>query len=128
MRMLLVDDHPVFRRTVRLFVEECGILVVGEADNGLEAINLVPARNPDLVLMDISMPVMGGIEATRRILQEFQDIKVIVVSVHRDRWYLAKSLEAGASAYLVKDNLRDELPRAIDTVVGGGVYVTKAIP
>jgi DNA-binding NarL/FixJ family response regulator len=102
MRVLLADDHQILREGVRRGLESAGEEVVGEANNGAEAVELVRTTSPDIVLMDISMPVLDGVSATRRIVEEFPDIKVVVLTMHDDPQQTRAALEAGAIGYLSK--------------------------
>ena len=102
MRVLLADDHQILRDGIRRGLENAGEEVVGEARNGEEAVTLARETQPDIVLMDLSMPVLDGVSATRRIIGEFPDIKVVVLTMHDDPPLTRSALEAGASAYLTK--------------------------
>lgn len=102
MRVLLADDHQILRDGIRRGLENAGEEVVGEASNGEEAVTLTRETQPDIVLMDLSMPVLDGVSATRRIISEFPDIKVVVLTMHDDPPLTRSALEAGASAYLTK--------------------------
>ncbi|CAB4904600.1 unannotated protein [freshwater metagenome] len=102
MRVLLADDHQILRDGIRRGLENAGEEVVGEASNGEEAITLARETQPDIILMDLSMPVLDGVSATRRILEEFPQIKVVVLTMHDDPPMTRSALEAGASAYLTK--------------------------
>ncbi|OQX83880.1 MAG: hypothetical protein B6D63_05480 [Candidatus Latescibacteria bacterium 4484_7] len=114
--VLLVDDHVIVRQGIRKLLEEKGIKVIGEAGNGYEAINLTRELHPKIVVMDISLPLLGGIDATRRIKKEFPDTKVIMLTIHSEENYIINSLDAGANGYLLKEAVADELVRAIETV------------
>lgn len=102
MRVLLADDHQILRDGIRRGLENAGEEVVGEASNGEEAVTLARETQPDIVLMDLSMPVLDGVSATRRIISEFPEIKVVVLTMHDDPPLTRAALEAGASAYLTK--------------------------
>ncbi len=102
MRVLLADDHQILRDGVRRGLESAGEEVVGEADNGEQALELVRETRPDIVLMDLSMPVLDGVTATRRITDEFPDVRVVVLTMHDDPARTRAALEAGAIAYLSK--------------------------
>ena len=124
-KVLLVDDHKIVREGLRALLEaESEFEVVGEAGDGREAIGLVPERRPDVVVMDISMPGLGGVEATRRIRAKEPDVKVLALSVHAEKQFVAGMLRAGASGYLLKTEAADELVLAIWTVLQGGRYVS----
>lgn len=102
MRVLLADDHQILRDGIRRGLESAGEDVVGEADNGEEAVEMVRSTKPDVVIMDLSMPVLDGVSATARITEEFPDIKVVVLTMHDDAQRTRAALQAGAKAYLTK--------------------------
>jgi len=125
MRILLADDHAIIRQGLHSLLEkEADIEVVGEAADGREALELVRKTAPDIVIMDITMPNLNGVDATRRIVSEFPSVKVIALSIHSDRRFVADMLKAGASGYILKECLFDELVRAIRAVAGGGTYLS----
>jgi DNA-binding NarL/FixJ family response regulator len=116
-KVLLADDHKIVRDGLRSLLEKDGRLeVVGEAPNGQVAVDLFRDLTPDIVVMDIGMPVMNGIEATERIIENHPDAKVLALSMHCDRRFVASIMEAGASGYLLKDCAFDELVDAIHAV------------
>lgn len=123
-RIVLVDDHKILREALRAVLErEADIAVVGEAENGHEAIQIVRELRPDLVLMDNGMPQMSGIETTRHLLREFPELKVLALSTFSDRRIILQMLDAGASGYVVKSAGQNELLRAIRSVALGRTYV-----
>jgi DNA-binding NarL/FixJ family response regulator len=127
-RVVLVDDHAMMRDGLRaLFTAECGIEVVGEAGDGREALDLVRTLSPDVVVMDIGMPELNGIEATRRIRSEFPHVKVVALSTHWDKRYVQHMLEAGACGYVLKIGAHDELVRAVRAASTGQVYLSPKI-
>ncbi len=117
MRVLLADDHQILRDGIRRGLESAGEDVVGEADNGEEALELVREHVPDVVLMDLSMPVLDGVSATRRITDEFPQVRVVVLTMHDDTQRTRAALEAGAIGYLTKGTsfaeVLDTLRRAV---------------
>ncbi len=120
-RLLVVDDHAMVRSGLRyMLAREPDLQLVGEAGNGHEALELCRHLRPDLVLMDVSMPDMDGLTATRAIKQEYPAISVIMVTVHEDPDYLYKALKAGANGYILKDASKSELMAAIRRALGGG--------
>ena len=108
---MLVDDHQMLRQGLRRSLEEEGFYVVGEASDGEEAVRLVPAAKPDVILMDVSMPDMDGIEATRRIIQNDPDKRVVMLTMHADKDLIDAAIKAGAVGYLTKDCSTDEVDR-----------------
>jgi DNA-binding NarL/FixJ family response regulator len=119
-RVLIVDDHEIVREGLEtLLAEEAGIEVVGQAGNGQEALALVAALRPKVVLMDLVMPKMDGIEATRRLRQSHSEIQVLVLTSFVDDHRVREAIEAGAIGYLMKDVLRADLTRAIRTAARG---------
>lgn len=128
LRLLLADDHGMFREGLRALIEkQTDLEVVGEAANGREAVRLARDLTPTVVVMDVSMPDLNGVEATRRILKRSPKAKVIALSMHSDRRFVVEMLRAGAQGYLLKDCAYDELVRAIRTVAGGRVYLSPRI-
>jgi len=123
-RVLLVDDHKILRDALKGVLErEQDIAVVGEANDGAEGMALARELQPDIVLMDIGLPVMGGIDATRSLIAECPEIKVVALSTFSDRRIVLQMLDAGARGYVVKSAGRDELLRAIRSVAYGRTYL-----
>jgi DNA-binding NarL/FixJ family response regulator len=121
--LLLVDDHDAFRGFVRtLLSKEADLTVVGEANDGRSAVRLARELEPDVILIDVVMPGMGGIEATGQILASRPGIKVIALSMHAEQGFVDAMLGAGASGYVLKDRVAVELVEAIRAVVAGGVF------
>jgi two-component system, NarL family, response regulator DegU len=118
-RLLLADDHRMLREGLRRSLDERGFDVVGEARDGLEAIELVAALRPEVVLMDVSMPAMGGVDATREIRAANADVRIVMLTMHADHDVLAEAIRAGANGYLVKDCSTDEIAAAIEAVASG---------
>jgi len=128
MRVMLADDHKIMREGIHALLEnEPGIEVIGEADGGETAVRMALERRPDVVLMDITMPDLSGIEATRRILADMPQVKVVALSMHSDRRFVREMLEAGASGYLLKDDAFDELKNALDAVSRNQTYLSPAL-
>ncbi|MQA89292.1 MAG: response regulator [Gemmatimonas sp.] len=124
MRILLVDDHAVLRAGLKSLLEaEAGMEVVGEAGTGEEAIELAERMKPDVVVMDLSMPGIGGLEATRRIAEMDQGARVLVLTMHGEEEHLLPVLEAGGSGYVNKRSADEELIEAIRTVARGDVFL-----
>ena len=127
-RILLADDDRITRQGLRSLIEkENDIEVVDEADDGRKAIDLVRKLVPDVVIIDITMPNLNGIDATRHIVREFPQVKVIALSIHSNRAFVVDMLKAGASAYVLKECTFDELVEAIRTVIDGGVYLSPKV-
>ena len=127
-RMLLVDDHKLMREGLRALLEEApDIEIVGQASDGREALELVRTLSPDVVVMDVGMPELNGVEATRRVRAEFDGVKVIALSTHTDKRYVHHMLEAGASGYVLKISAYDELLRAVRAVSLGKTYLSPEV-
>ena len=127
-KVLIVDDHQMVRfGTRRLLEDESGLQIVGEASSGEEAIEAVDALNPQVVLMDVQMPGIGGLEATRRCLRIAQDVKVIALSMHDGEPFPSKLFEAGAKGYVSKRSDPEELILAIRKVMAGQRYISTDI-
>ncbi len=128
MRVLIADDHKIMRDGLRAILEkQPSTQVVGEASDGHEAIALTRKLKPDVVVMDITMPGLNGIDATRHILAEVPHVRVVGLSMNSDRRYVLATLAAGASAYLLKNAASEELTRALAAVVAGQKYVSPLV-
>ena len=124
-QVLLADDHKIVREGLRSILEnELKMSVVGQAENGRDAVTLAKQLQPDIVIIDISMPDLNGIEATRQILADNPEGKIIALSMHSDKRYVIQMLEAGASGYLLKHCAVDELQQAIQAVMAQKLYVS----
>lgn len=127
-QIILVDDHRIMRYGLRALIESSADMeVIGEAQNGRTAVKLVLELSPDVVIMDIEMPDLNGIEATRQIIVASPGIKVIVLSMHSDRQIIAEMLRVGAKGYLLKDSEPDEIIHAIRAVVANRTYLSPEI-
>src|SRR3954464_3380036 len=127
-KLLLVDDHPIVRRGVASCLsKEPNIHVIGEAAHGREAIIKVRELNPDVVLMDVDMPLMDGLAVTQALRKEFPHIKVLMLSMYRDTDYILRILQSGALGYVLKDAPAEELVRAIETVYSGESYFSSDV-
>ena len=128
MKILIADDHGVMREGLKILIDnQPGMEVVGQAENGRNAIQLAEQLSPDVILMDITMPDLNGVEAARLILKANPDIRIIALSVHSDRNFVTEMLKAGASGYVLKACLFDEVLRAIQTVGAGGRYLSPKV-
>jgi two-component system, NarL family, response regulator NreC len=127
-RILLADDHAVLRAGIRTLLDlEADMEVIGEAEDGLQAIAQANKLQPDLVVIDLSMPLMNGTDAIRQIKMRNPDIKVIVMTVHKSDEYVRTALDAGANGYLLKDDSHHDLLTAIRSVALGGTYLSPKV-
>jgi two-component system, NarL family, response regulator NreC len=127
-RILLADDHEVVRDGVRALLEkQIDMAVIGEAADGREAARMAEELRPDVVVMDVGMPNLNGIDATRRILAAHPHIGVVMLSMHSDESYVLRSLKAGAKGYLLKESLRSDVLEAIRAVAQGRSFLTRKI-
>lgn len=127
-RILLADDHTVMRNGLRLLLErQPNLKVVGEAADGREAVELCAADPPDVVVMDIAMPHLNGVEAARQIVNQNPKIAVAILSMHSDESYVIRSLKAGARAYLLKDSAEADLIEAIHAITTGKSFFSPAV-
>jgi DNA-binding NarL/FixJ family response regulator len=126
---VIADDHRIVRDGLRSLLEErdSGFRCVGEAEDGTAAVKMARDLRPDIVIMDISMPNLGGIDATREIKAALPDTKVIVLSMHANRSYVIEVLRAGASAYLLKDSTFEQLTKALESASKGEIYLSPGI-
>lgn len=124
-RAILADDHTIVRKGLRVLLEDAGFIdVIAEAEDGHEISALVARHQPDVVIMDISMPYLNGIEATRRIRADYPQIRVVILTMHLDEEYVLQSLHAGAHAYVVKQSAPKDLVHAIEKALDDQVYVS----
>ena len=127
-RILLADDHQIFREGLASLLDrQPEMEVIQQASDGLQAVSFTRDLNPDVVVMDLTMPGMNGIEATRLITNEVPGVKVLCLSVHGDTQFISSVLDAGASGYLLKDCAFEELVTAIHTVMGNQIYLSPGI-
>src|ERR1700681_2014264 len=127
-RILLADDHNILRDGMRLLLErQIGFAVVGEAADGRQVVQLAQEQSPDVVVMDIAMPNMNGIEATRRVLAANPRTAVVILSMHQDESYVLRSLKPGAKGYLLKNSLRSDVIEAIRAVSQGRFFFTRKV-
>jgi len=127
LRVLLADDHSIVRRGLRGLLEEAGLTVVGEAADGLEAIRLCEEQRPDLLILDIAMPKLNGIEVAARAQKLDRPPGVIVLSMHADESYILRALGAGARAYLLKSSTDEDLLPAVKAVTAGKPFFSTAV-
>jgi DNA-binding NarL/FixJ family response regulator len=127
-RVVLADDHTLVRAGIRALLDRMpDVEVVGEAGEGWEAVAQVAATRPDVLLADVAMPGMGGLEAAERLRREFPDVRVVMLSMHANEEYVLQALRAGASGYLLKDAASVELDLALRAAVSGQTYLSPAI-
>ena len=127
-KVLLADDHAIVREGLRSLLEkEPDVEIVAEAEDGRKALELVREFVPDIVIMDITMPNLNGVDATHKIVSEFPKVRIIALSIHSNRRFVSDMLKAGASGYILKECLFDELSQAIRTVSAGGNYLSPRI-
>lgn len=128
LRILLADDHGLVRAGLRALLEQiAGLVVVAEAGNGREALRLAQQHHPDVVLMDIGMKELNGLEATARLVKKNPAVKVVILSMHADQAYVRQTLHAGAAGYLLKGAGVEELALALKAVASGGTYLTPSV-
>ena len=128
MRILIADDHGVVREGLKVLIEnQPGMKVIGEADDGHKVAQLAKQHSPDIIVMDIAMPNLNGVEATRLILEENPHIRIIALSVHSDKQFVTEMLKAGASGYVLKSCLFEEVLKALRTVDAGEYYISPKI-
>jgi two-component system response regulator NreC len=127
-KILIADNHGILRQGISALIEKHGDMkVVGQADNGLTVVELARELQPDVVLMDVTMPVLNGIEATRQIKSELPHIKVLALSVHAKREFVLDMVRAGVSGYMLKECVFDDLVHAIKVIVAGQSYLSPQI-
>jgi DNA-binding NarL/FixJ family response regulator len=126
-RVLLADDHALVRAGFRALLRELGIQVVAEASDGSEALRLIELHMPDVVLMDIGMPELNGLQATAIVTQEFPKVRVIILTMHTNGEYVRRALRAGAVGYLLKNSKATELELAIKAAAQGESYISPAV-
>ena len=127
-RILLADDHALMRDGIAALLEKnSGIQIVGHANDGLEAIRMIETHHPTLILMDIGMTPLNGLDSTARITKEFPEIRVIILSMHANEEYVLQALRAGAAGYLLKDTKAEELIEAINAVISGKTYLSPKV-
>jgi len=126
--VFLADDHTLIRAGLRMVVDaQADLSVVGEANNGREAVAMVEALKPDVVVMDIGMPNLNGIEAAREIRKTLPDTQIVMLSMHSDEGYVLRALKAGAKAYLLKDSAEADLAQAIRAAAAGKSFFSPAV-
>ncbi|MDO9532993.1 MAG: response regulator transcription factor [Deltaproteobacteria bacterium] len=123
--IILADDHPMFREGIRKIIERIeGAVISGEVNDGLELLELLKKSSPNLVILDISMPNLRGLEAIREIKKTYRQVKVLVLTMHKKKEFLRQALRDGADGFLLKEDAGSELIRAVQTVRNGGKYLS----
>lgn len=126
--IVLADDHKVVRQALRMLLQsEPGFEVVGEASNGREALEMVERLQPNVLVADLMMPLLGGMDVTREVRKRFPDVRVVILSMHADESYVIEAMRLGASAYVLKESTSDELVRAIHEAMQGGRYLSSPL-
>jgi len=128
MRVMLADDNAPVRRTLRSLLEREGFEVVGEAADGKQAVSLADKHRPDVILLDLSMPCLNGIEAARQIHKLIPGARTIILTVHRDYHYVAQALEAGVRGYILKGRAGEELAKGVHEVAKGKLFLSRGLP
>jgi two-component system, NarL family, invasion response regulator UvrY len=128
LRVLIADDHAIVRRGLRDILDEVGLpVVIGEAQDGLEAVEMGMAEKWDVIVLDITMPGLSGLEALRKLKRERPDQRVLMLSMHASLHFVRGALQAGASGYLTKETAPDEFVTAIHTVLAGQTYLSRRL-
>jgi DNA-binding NarL/FixJ family response regulator len=127
-RIVLADDHPIVLNGLKSLIQaDAGLELVGEATTGPAALELIRAQQPDVAILDISMPGLNGIAVTKRVAEECPSVRVVMLTVHEDRAYLNQALQAGVCGYVLKRSLSENLTQAIHAVVRHGTYIDPSI-
>jgi len=128
-RILLADDHGIVRQGTRSLLEkEADLQVIGEAEDGRSAVELAAAMKPDIVVMDIAMPQLNGLDAAAQIVRRFPDMGVIILSMHEEEDYLVRALSAGVRGYLLKDTAQIDLVRAVRSIAQKKAFFSRLLP
>ncbi len=126
--IIIADDHAILRKGIKKIIEEAsGMSVIAEVGDGLELLNLLEKVTPDMIILDISMPTIRGIELTREIKDIYPKIKILILTMHKSKEYLIQAISSGADGYLVKEDSDEELFVAINTIRNGNIYLSPAI-
>ncbi len=126
-RVMIADDHQIVRQGLRALLEKAGHVVVAEAPNGREAVDLATKQQVDVAVLDLIMPVLNGVDSARELLRAAPQVRTILLTMHADRPYVVEALQAGAKGYVLKTQAAEDLVRAIDEVSRGAVYISPAV-
>jgi DNA-binding NarL/FixJ family response regulator len=126
-RVMIADDHQIVRQGLRALLEKAGHVVVAEASNGREAVDLAAKQQIDIAVLDLIMPVLNGVDSARELLRAAPQVRTILLTMHADRPYVVEALQAGAKGYVLKTQAAEDLVRAIDEVSRGAVYISPAV-
>jgi len=126
-RVMIADDHQIVRQGLRALLEKAGHIVVAEAANGREAVELAGTQPIDIAVLDLIMPVLNGVDCTRELVRVAPGLRTILLTMHADRPYVVEALQAGAKGYVLKTQAAEDLVRAIDEVSRGSVYISPAV-
>jgi two-component system response regulator NreC len=126
-RVLIADDHQIVRQGLRALLEKAGHIVIAEASNGREAIDLAGAHQIDIAVLDMIMPILNGVDCARELIRVAPHLRTILLTMHADRPYVVEALQAGAKGYVLKTQAAEDLVRAIDEVSRGAVYISPAV-
>ena len=126
-RVMIADDHQIVRQGLRALLEKAGHVVVAEASNGREAVDLAAKQQVDVAVLDLIMPVLNGVDSARELLRAAPQVRTILLTMHADRPYVVEALQAGAKGYVLKTQAAEDLVRAIDEVSRGAVYISPAV-
>lgn len=128
-RIMLADDHSIVRKGLRaLLSSESDLEIIGEASNGIETLQIANQLQPDILILDLMMPGMNGLEVTARLVRNNPLIRIIILSMHNNEAYISEALRSGAKAYIIKDDTADELIKAIRKVRDGSIYLSSSLP
>ena len=126
-KIILADDHRIFREGIKYFLENEQMEVIAEASSGLELLELLQTKKPDIVIVDITMPGLSGIDVSKQITELYPEIKIMMLSMHTEEEFVINSVKAGAKAYLPKETSKEELLEAVKVLYNGGEYYSKLI-
>lgn len=126
-KIILADDHRIFREGIKYFLENEQMQVIAEASSGIELLELLKTEKPDIVIIDITMPGLSGIEVSKQITSLYPEVKIMILSMHTEEEFIINSVKAGAKAYLPKETSKEELLEAVKVLYDGGEYYSKLL-